>query len=69
MSVNPATDDRGRRAAPDDDDDDDVEGSMKPDGPDGGELGGGVTWRILAETAESRARLETAAECSDKRRY
>jgi len=53
-------------AVPDDDDDD--EASARPDGPGGGELDG-VTWRIFAETADSSARLDTAAEWSDRRRY
>jgi len=43
----------------------------RPDGPGGGELDGGSggTWRILAETADSSERLDTAAECSESRRY
>ena len=68
-SVTAQTDDRARRVAAAADDDD--EDSGRPDEPSGGgdELGGAGTWSIRAETADSRARLDTAAEWSDRRRY
>ena len=35
----------------------------------GGECDGGVTCRMRAETADNSARLDAAAECSDRRLY
>jgi len=65
VGATPLTEDRGRRDAPATAEDDAPPASAGP----GGELEGGVAWRILAETADSRARLDTAAEWSDSRRY
>jgi len=64
LSVSALTDDRGRI-------DPAAAGTAAPGGggPGGGECDGGLTWRMRAETAESRARLDAAAEWRDSRRY
>ena len=57
LSVSALTDDRGRidpAAA--------VTAAPGGGGPGGGECDGGLTWRMRAETADSRARLDAAAE-------